>query len=283
MAPGPSVRAGSDSGVRVAAAVLAPDEGGLLDGGVIPLVRARGAVMIVSCRGAAPPWTPSPETLTRIADGLRALPMAVSAIGLGHVPSPIVAEALASIADAPADPRRLALAEPGGSTWSIPQGWIGRHLIAVVPCVVDPPRSAGEWHGPIAALLCSIAEHCGVSAAAATAPIGAAIAATAFAGATIVVDAGSLLARATRSGQSARVARVDRRVVMAALPASASWWLDAAAGLAGFLARKLDAAQAAAEVDLVTTGAAWPNSALEPVASDGRTWDDGARVRRRRA
>ncbi len=265
-------------------AVVAPGESLLLvDGGVLSLLRARGAAMLVSCRGGGPPWTPAPDTLAWVAQAVREVPMALTANAIGQVASPIVEDALAAIADPTNDPRRITITDDAGANWSIPQPWLGRHLIAVVPCIVDASRGAGEWHGPISALLSAIAAYCGLPALAATAPIGAQIAATVFAGATIVVDAGVFLARAARSGQSARMSRIDRRLVMQALPADRTWWLDAAVALAGFLARRPDVGCRAGKVELALHGASWPTRVLEPVNSDGRPWDAGTRARRRPA
>jgi hypothetical protein len=241
-------------------------------------------VLALHGRGPASPWSPDRLAVDAIVDGLVAagVPTRWTALGRAREPD----GALARLAPCSADPRTIAIAWP-----SVPRrlllsrAWLGRHLVLVVPTVLDETGSTreDERRGPLASAFAALAAAAGAGSVDDEVALGAGLLAESFAGFTVVVDARHALLRPRRPGRRPQRLAVGRALVCSRTGASTRACLELAEQLDGWLAaritgRRVDAAE---PVALVGPCAAdpWPAGAAEPIGIDGPIWPAHPRPR----
>lgn len=237
--------------------------------------RRRGVVLALYGRGPAPPWCPDREEVDAIVDALVAAGVPTRWTALGRARDNV--GALRRIAPCSADPRTLALA-PGKLVLS--RAWIGRHLVLVVPTVLDDGNE-GERRGPVAAALAAVAAAAGAGSLADELALGAEVLAQVFAGFTIVVDAKHALLRPRRAGRRPQRLAVGRVLVGGRTGASIDECRDLIARMDAWLVARTGARDDHGLVALDGPCARdpWPAGAAEPIGVDGPLWPAHPRPR----
>ena len=235
--------------------------------------RRRGVVLAVYGRGPAPPWCPDREQVDMIVDALVAagVPTRWTALGRARKNE----GALRRIAPCTADPRTLAL-----GNLVLSRAWIGRHLVVVVPTVLDDGNE-NDRRGPIAAALAAIAAAAGAGSLADELALGAEVLAQVFAGFTIVVDAKHALLRPRRAGRRPQRLAVGRVLVAGRTGASIEQCRDLIARLDAWLVARTSARD---DDDLLALEGPcardpWPAGAAEPIGAFGPLWPAHPRPR----
>ncbi len=255
--------------------------------------RRRGVVLALHGRGPAPPWCPERAGVDAIVDALVAggVPTRWTALGRTRASE----GGLRTLAPCSADPRTLPLASPHTrKPLVLSRAWVGRHLVLVVPTVLDDgsTRDETERKGPMGAALAAVAAAAGAGSLADELTLGASLLAEVFAGFTLVVDAHHALVRPRRAGRRPHRLAVGRALVCSMTGASATACRDLALRIDDWLAERT-ATRAGLTLDdghadaLVLEGPCaadpWPVGDAEPIGVDGPLWPAHPRSRDRDA
>jgi hypothetical protein len=160
----------------------------------------------------------------------------------------------------------------------MPRAWLGRHLVLVVPTVLDHE----DRRGPLASALVAMIAALGIGAVDDELALATDMLAAVFAGFTLVVDARHVLLRARRPGRRPQRLAIGRTLLASRTGASASDCRALVERLDGWLAARVGARGESAE-SLALVGprasAPWPAGAAEPFGVDGPLWPSEPRAR----
>ena len=239
--------------------------------------RRRGVVLALHGRGPAPPWSPDRDSVDALVEALIAggVPTRWTALGRARASE----GALRRLAPCSADARTLAVRWPPAQRMlALSRAWLGRHLVLVVPAVLDEPATARddpERRGPFASALAAVAAAAGAGSLADEVALGAELLAGLFAGFTLVVDARHALLRPRRNGRRPQRLAVQRALVCTRTGASVPDVRDLVARFDAFLCSRVTAPSATGDVVALVGACAddpWPASTAEPIGVDGPLW-----------
>jgi hypothetical protein len=242
--------------------------------------RRRGVVLALHGRGPSPPWCSDRTVVDALVDALVAAGVPTRWTALGRVRAG--EGALRRIAPCTADPRTLPLMP---ARLTLPRAWIGRHLVLVVPTVLDDDA---DRRGPCGAALAALAAAAGAGALADELALGAELVAEVFAGFTLVVDARHALLRPRLAGRRPQRLAVGRALVGGRTGASPDECRELAASIDAWLVARTAVRIAEPSLDRIALAGPcaadpWPAGVAEPVGVDGPLWPTHPRSRDRDA